>query len=503
MRSVRKQSATADVFTQRVMESKSAKGPGRLVIRADDPTLTAHAGLAISGELVRGLGLVGLLDAEIAAEYRAAPVKVRRRGASPGELLLALAECQLAGGECFDDLEDVRADDASAPLRAVASVPSAPAARQLARRFRRCHLQAAERALAAAGHALDEALGRDPAEPVTIDLDATEVTVYGNKKQGTGRTRTGNLAYAPHIASWAERGRALTAELCAGNRVRLPAAECAKIVRRALKLLPKGHGPVSFRVDSAYYQLELLRAIRAANARFTVSVPRNQAIWKALDRIPSDAWADATDMPGAEVAETTYAPEGSNGEPLRLIARRTPFSAAKIAAGSVNARRRKTIHPEQLQLALEGKVLSVFGYSFILTDHPAEQTTAEVEHHHRQRGQIEERIKDAKLGQALRHLPVRDLNANRVWMFASLLALNLSAMICDLSPAAAASGAADDERTPLRRHAKALRRLLFCVPARVLRSGRQTILRLPAGMRKAEALIFQRTYDAVWALAPP
>lgn len=153
-------------------------------------------------------------------------------------------------------------------------------------------------------------------------------------------------------------------------------------------------------------------------------------------------------------------------------------------------------------MALDGEVASVYGYSFILTDHPAAQSTADVEHHHRQRGQIEERLKDAKLGQALRHLPVCDLNANRVWMFASLLALNLSAMVCELSPAAGASGAAD-ERTPLRRHAKALRRMLFCVSARVLRSGRQTILRLPASMRKAEALIFQRTYDAVWALAPP
>ena len=78
-------------------------------------------------------------------------------------------------------------------------MPSAPTARQLARRFRRCHLQAAERALAAAGHTLDEALGRDPAEPVTTDLDATEVTVYGSKKQGTGPTRTGTLAYAPTL----------------------------------------------------------------------------------------------------------------------------------------------------------------------------------------------------------------------------------------------------------------------------------------------------------------
>ena len=73
-------------------------------------------------------------------------------------------------------------------------------------------------------------------------------------------------------------------------------------------------------------------------------------------------------MPGAQVAETTYTPAGWRHEPLRLIVRRVPFSAQKIADGSLTARRRKTIHPDQLALALTGEVASVFGYSFILTD---------------------------------------------------------------------------------------------------------------------------------------
>lgn len=49
--------------------------------------------------LVRTLGLVGLIDGELARERRAAPVKLRRRGVSGGELVLALAESQLVGGE--------------------------------------------------------------------------------------------------------------------------------------------------------------------------------------------------------------------------------------------------------------------------------------------------------------------------------------------------------------------------------------------------------------------
>jgi hypothetical protein len=56
------------------------RGPGRIEFRADDPSLTPYAGLAISGELARGLRLVELTEVKLAAAARVAPVKQRRRG---------------------------------------------------------------------------------------------------------------------------------------------------------------------------------------------------------------------------------------------------------------------------------------------------------------------------------------------------------------------------------------------------------------------------------------
>ena len=224
------------------------------MFRADDERLTPFAGLAVIGAITRTLGLVGLLDGELARERRAAPVKVRARGVSGGELMLALAESQLIGGECFDDIEELRADGAGATLRGARRVPAASTARQLARRFRRCHIQAIERAIARVGGRLDRAFGRDPGEAATIDLDATQLEVHGHKG-GAARSRHGCLAYAPHIAFWAQRGRALTAELVGGNREKLTAAASATLARRALRMLRSaGHtGNVTFRVDSAYY----------------------------------------------------------------------------------------------------------------------------------------------------------------------------------------------------------------------------------------------------------
>ena len=487
--------------TQRVMAVNPDRAPGRIEFRADDPSLTPYAGLAISGELCRRLRVVELVDAELAAA-RVAPVKQRRRGLSPGELAVAVAEAQLAGAECFDDLEDVRADRAGASLRVVPSTPPAATARQLAYRFKPSHIRAIERGVARAGNELDRELGRDVGDAVTFDLDATETKVFGRKKRGTGRSRHGHLAYNSYVVTWAERGRALTSELKGGNQARIKAAESGQMLGRAQRLLPEQHGQITVRGDSGFYSVDLMIDCRRRKMRFTFSATRTSLMWAKLAETDEHAWVDAIDMHGAQVAELPFTPEGWKHEPLRLIVRRVPVSAEELLQSSPKARRRKTIPPEQLQMVLDAELSSTYGYSFIVTDIPAEDiNTAEVEHFHRQRAQIEERFKDAKLGHALCHLPSGKLAANRLWLCCCLLALNLSAFICDLSPAAAASGQPADERTPQRRHAKTLRRILFCVPGRIVRTARRIIVRLPEGFAHLET--FNATYHAALALPAP
>ena len=108
--------------------------------------------------------------------------------------MVSLAESQLVGGEFFSDLEEVRADRGGAALRAVGATPSAPSALQRAKDFRRVHCERVERGCARVGEQLERALGRDPSEPVTIDLDATGIEGYGRLKQGAARNRHGQLS---------------------------------------------------------------------------------------------------------------------------------------------------------------------------------------------------------------------------------------------------------------------------------------------------------------------
>ena len=215
------------------------------------------------------------------------------------------------------------------------------------------------------------------------------------------------------------------------------------------------------------------------------------------------SWRPALDMEGAEVAEFAYTPAGWKHEPLRVIVRRVRVAADEIS-GHVRRRRRRTIPKGQVELLARGQVGYVFRYSFLLTDKIGD--AAEIELWHRQRAHIEERIKEAKNGCGLLHLPMREAAANRAWQAATVLAHNLIAMLAveiaagnrqRLGERVASAVEEDDLRhqAPERvqpHNLQLVRRWLINVPARVVHRAHQVFVRLAGGMHWSE--VFKRTY---------
>ena len=241
------------------------------------------------------------------------------------------------------------------------------------------------------------------------------------------------------------------------------------------------------RADSDYYTLDLLHACREEGVRFAVSVPRNKAMWRSLERIGEQDWQAAADMPRAEVAETSYCPQGCRHEPLRPLVRRVRVNADEISH-SPRARRRRTIPKAQLTLAVAGDIGTVYSYSFIITDLPGEAATVEL--WQRQRAHIEERIKDIKLGCGLFHLPLGTVRANTGWQVATVVATNLMAMlsatvVAEDRDAREATAAATEDATDAEdeqaayRTSPTLRRWMIAVPGRLVRRARRLHLRLP------------------------
>ncbi len=79
--------------------------PSNIDIRADDSTLTGHAGLLLTAELAAHTDLVARLDRAIDGVR---PFKRRRRGRSGGELLVSLAEMMAVGGDHLVHLDELR-----------------------------------------------------------------------------------------------------------------------------------------------------------------------------------------------------------------------------------------------------------------------------------------------------------------------------------------------------------------------------------------------------------
>jgi hypothetical protein len=432
----------------------------RVVVRADDPSLTATAGLACVAETVRALGVIDAIDGFVG------PVKQRDRGLTAGEFVVSVAECLLAGGDFLADLDRARTDTAAAALRAVPVPPASTTARTLAQRFGPDELAGIEAAwVETTARAVELAAPTERAglvgERPTVDLDATEIEVFGRAKRGVAYNYLGQLAGRVLLGTWAEAGVALAVETMAGNDD--PRRAAPDVVTAAVAGLPAELGRPRVRMDSGFFDRTIITAVLAAGADVAVAAPRNPAVVRAWQAIDDHAWRPATGMRDADVAEAVYAPTG--WPPMRCLVRRVRHPAERISTDP-RARRRRTLDKTQLQLVLNGQADHAYGYSVILTTLTGD--AVDIEAWFRGRVAIEDRFRDAKLGYGLRHLPSGDPAINHLWVAATLTALNLAALTQLLAGQP-------------RRHAKRLRHDWLRVPGRVLHHARRTVLRLPTG----------------------
>lgn len=432
----------------------------RVEVRADDPSLTGVAGMVCVREVVRALGLIDAIDALVG------PIKQRHRGLSAGEFVVSLAECQLAGGDFLADLDRARVDEAGAALRTVEMPPASTTAATLAMRFgtdERAGVQVAwAEAIARAVSLLPASEQQRLAERVTLDADPTDIEVYGAKKEGVAYNYVGQRSGRAFLVTWAELGVTLAAELFAGNVDPRPVA--GDLIGSAVECLPAGLAKPCVRADAGFFDVNFVRAALDAGADVAVGVKRNTAVMRAIRAVPEGAWRPAIAMHAAEVAVADYQPAG--WPPMRAIVRRVRHDADSISADP-RSRRRRTMDKTQLQLVLDGEADHAFAYSMILTT--LDDDAVDIEHWFRGRVSIEDRIRDAKLGFGLRHLPSGKNAVNQLWLLAAVTALNLST----LTQALAETGA--------RAHAKRLRHELLAVPGRVLHHARQVVLRVPVG----------------------
>src|SRR4051794_12939690 len=319
-------------------------------------------------ELCERLDVIGRLDAAIGS------IKQRRRGHTGGELLVGIAAAQLAGEDFLVGLDRQRADLAGpqlAPVPGLAATTAAGPACPLSE-GRWAVVETGLGAVAAGALAvLPAERAAALCEQVTIDLDTTDVEVYGRRKRGVAFNHQGQRVGRPHVATWADTATVLAADLLVGNED--PRRDAAALLNRALAALPAAAraGRIRLRADAGYFAGQLARAALFADIEFAIGARRIAPLWRLLDGLTEADWTDAIDMPAAQVAVADYCPNWWPAATRLLIRRvRLDIDGGQVSADP-RARRRRTLHPDQRALPLpELTALAatdpVYGYSFVV-----------------------------------------------------------------------------------------------------------------------------------------
>jgi len=418
---------------------RSSHSLDRVAVAFDDERLIGDAGLLFPATLVQHLGLREVVDAQV-------DLGVAAGRAHAGEKLVALVASALAGGDCIDDADALRAGGTAAVLGQ--RVPAPSTLGTFLRSFRWGHvrqLDAVSRRLLARAWAAGAGPG---AEPFTLDLDSTICQTYGLQKDGArhhGYTHV--RGYHPLLAVAAGTGDVLHARLRGGNANsgRGAGSFLAETIERVRAA--GATGTLMVRADSGFYSHAVVAAARKRHVRFSITVRLSPGLHRVIEAIPESDWMS---IPywlegGADVAETSYTPFASQPDAtsVRLIVRRV-----RPAPGS--------------QLAL----LATYSYHACITDRDGK--TLDLEADHRHHAEIENAIRDLKYGVGLNHLPSGKFGANGAWLAIQVLAHNLARWTARLGMGAGIVTT------------KTLRRRLFSLPGRLARSARRLTLHLPA-----------------------
>jgi len=418
---------------------RSSHSLDRVGTAFDDGRLVADAGLLLPATLASHLGLRELVDEHL-------DLGDRLGRANAGDKLCTLVFSALAGGDCIDDANALRAGGTSRVLGF--SVKAASTLGTFLRSFRWGHVRQLDRvSRELLARAWDAGAGPG-AGPLTIDLDSTICETYGLRKEGArhhGYTRV--RGYHPLLAIAAGTGDVLMARLREGraNTARGAAHFLRETITRVRSAGARGQ--LTVRADSGFYGHAVVAVCRRLGVRFSITVRQHASIRRLIEAIPDDAW---TPIPywldgGADVAETTYTPfaDEADAAAVRLIVRRV-----KPTPGS--------------QLAL----LTLYDYHAFVTDRDGETLALEADH--RRHAEVENAIRDLKHGVGLNHLPSGKFGANGAWLAVQVIAHNLARWTARIGL---------DERIVT---TKTLRRRLFGLVGRLTRSARRVTLHLPA-----------------------
>ena len=403
----------------------SLHSPSRLSVMFDDGHAVADAGLSLVALLSEQLGLE-----QLAEEL----VDVRP---FPGRRVATLVHALVAGADCIDDADVLRAGATAALLGHKVMAPSTLGT--FLRKFTFGNVRQLDR-LAEALLTRAWAAGAGPGdEPMTIDLDSTICPVHGDKKEGAAFGYTKVLGYHPLLGTRSDTGEALHVRFRKGSANSGRGAE--RFVRELVGRVRRAGaaGRLTLRADSGFYSRHVVKACRDHKVDYSITCRLTPKVLRAIEAIGEECWVKIayTDAGEAWVAETNF------GDGHRLVVRRTRLADPQPA------------------------LFPTFRYHAFITNRSGDAVLLDADH--RRHAVVELAIRDLKEGSGLCHCPSGNFSANGAWTVLATLAHNLVRWVAKL-------GLEIDGPVVT----KTVRRRFFSLPGRITHRSRRRLLHLPA-----------------------
>ena len=346
-----------------------------------DAALVARGGLALPYEFARSLKLPRVIDEEL-------PRPGSGRGYRPSAFVMPMVLMLHGGGKKLEDLREVKGEKS---LRELLEMDGLPVSCTVGDWLRRMGEDGD--GLAGLGrvnrHVVTETIRRDKGKGYTLDVDASIIEA---EKEEAKFTYKGGKGYQPQMGFVFELGLILEDDFREGN---VPAqADAVGFLRRCFQAMPGGKYIEYVRVDSAYYQAEVMNLCFDEGKLFTITADKDGAVMEAIRSI-SD-WRPY--KANREIGETVHTMNKTK-EAFRLVVQRWPKLQAELFD------------------------VSPYCYHAIATNR--EEEAEEVVRIHNKRGELENYIKELKDGFGMEWMPCGETYANAVFFRIGVIAYNL------------------------------------------------------------------------------
>lgn len=418
----------------------------RPLVTADGQGVANHVGALLLSEMADWSGITDGFSEALNQG------RLRRSAHDPGVVLRHLAVTIADGGDCVTDLAVLRGQESLfGPVASDVTAWRTVAKRAPARlpELRETRARARKRVWECGGA---------PEGKLTVDFDSTLVDSHSEKEWAAG-TYKHSFGFHPLVAYVDVSGQSspepLAGILRKGDASPGETTDHLKLLKEVLAQLPEPwrdeKRPKLARSDSAGASHDFVKALRKAGFQFSIGLAVQPWVRDAIFAVPESEWAPALDQDGEER-------DGAEVCELQSL------NLAGWPEGTRAICRRERAHPgAQLRLWEEGRGIR---HQVFITDQP-DPDPAVLEARHRCRARIEDGIRCAK-ATGLRNFPSSFAAFNHAWLellltgqclmaWTQRLCLSGEAQICE---------------------PKRLRQCLLHVAARVVRTGRRTIIRL-------------------------